>query len=188
MDMHDPYDSVYTTLFGVRRSVRYHQRRRSYFETINTTSVWLQVISGSSAVVAVAASLPGGAMALAGLAATLAALNLVVGTQRKATTHAGLALRFAQLERDMVPHEESESATEADAVAFKQRRVEIEQDEPPKRRAIDLLCHNELVQSTYRHESTYPVGRWKRWIGHIADVDVAEVLKRPEPPPESLPI
>ena len=183
----DPYDSVYTTLFGVRRSVRYHQRRRSFFEAASALSVWLQVISGSSVVVAVAASLPGGAMVLAGLAATLAGLNLAIGTHRKATVHAGLALRFAQLERDMVPHEEREEATEAEAVAFRQRRVEIEQDEPLKMRAIDLLCHNELVQSTYRHEPTYPIGRWQRWVGHIADVDVTDVLKKPEPPPEALP-
>ena len=38
------------------------------------------------------------------------------------------------------------------AVEFRQRRVEIEEREPPKLRVIDLLCHNELGTSTYRYK------------------------------------
>ena len=99
---------------------------------------------------------------------------------RRATTHASLAQQFAQLEREMVPHEHNENVGAAVATGFRQRRLEIEESEPPKLRAIDLLCHNELVTSTYRHEKVYPVGPVRRWVGHVLDVEVADILARPK--------
>ena len=45
--------AFYHQLFGVRRSVRYHQRRQSYFEACHTFIAALQVIFGSSSVAAI---------------------------------------------------------------------------------------------------------------------------------------
>lgn len=171
-----PYDSMYRTLFGARKSIRYHQRRRAFFEVAHTIAVAAQVIAGSSAVVAVVGGSGGSGWSwgagLAALAAVLAALDLAFGVSRRATKHASLAQQFAQLEREIVPHEHDKDVDGEAATAFRRRRLEIEESEPPKLRAIDLLCHNELVISTYRHDKVYPVVWWKRQFGHVWDFEV----------------
>ena len=40
----NPYESMYGTLFGARRSVHYHHRRRAFFESTHTIATALQVI------------------------------------------------------------------------------------------------------------------------------------------------
>lgn len=172
-----PHDSMYRTLFGARKSIRYHQRRRAFFEAAHTIAVSLQVIAGSSAVAAVVGQSWGWGAGLAATAAVLAALDLAFGVSRRATMHASLAQQFAQLEREMVPREHDKGVSAEAATAFRQRRLEIEESEPPKLRAIDLLCHNELVISIYRHDKIYPVVLWKRWVGHVWDVEVDDSLE-----------
>lgn len=176
----NPYESMYGTLFGVRKSVRYHQRRRVFFESAHTIATALQVIAGSSAVAAVVGESSHLGAILAAVAAVLAALDLTIGISRRATVHASLGQQFTQLEREMVPHEHNKSVEATTVTGFRQRRLEIEELEPSKLRVIDLLCHNELVTSTYRHEKIYPIGRVRRWIGHVLDVDVADILEKPK--------
>ena len=177
------YTVMYSTLFGVRKSIRYHQRRRAFFEAAHTVAVTIQVIAGSSAVASVMGDIDHLAIGFAAFAAVLAAVDLSFGLSRRATVHAGLAQQFAQLEREMVPHEPDENVDDATATRFRQRRLEIEESEPPKLRAIDILCHNELVTSTYRHEKIYPVDRWRRWIGHVWDFEVDDILANPQDVP-----
>ena len=183
------YESMFGTLFGVRKSIRYHQRRRAFFEAVHTTAVALQVIAGSSAVTAaMAVAVANGAeprdgvwaAGFAAAAAVLAALDLAFGVSRRATVHVSLAQQFAQLEREMVPHEHDETVGAETAAGFRQRRLEIEESEPPKLRVIDLLCHNELVTSTYRHDKIYPIPWWKRCVGHVLDLEVEESLASPK--------
>ena len=44
-------DKTYKLLFSVRRSVRYHDRRRRFYEVWNTVTVAAATIGGSAAVV-----------------------------------------------------------------------------------------------------------------------------------------
>ena len=44
-----PHEALFGNLFGVRKSVRYHQRRRAFFEAIHTGIAALQLVAGSSA-------------------------------------------------------------------------------------------------------------------------------------------
>ena len=84
----------------------------------------------------------------------------------------------------MVKHENDEQVNTTTAVEFRQRRLEIEEREPPKLRVIDLLCHNELVMSTYHHEKSYPIEWLRRCVGHVFDVEVADILEQPADVPE----
>ena len=175
-----PHESAYRVLFGARKSIRYHQRRRAFFEGMHAIAVALQVVAGSSAVAAVVSKSTALGASLAAAAAVLAALDLTFGVTRRATVHAGLAQQFAQLEREMVPHEFDENIDAATAASFRQRRLEIEESEPPKLRVIDILCHNELAISTYRHDKLYPVGLARRCIGHFLDIEVGDALQNPK--------
>ena len=179
-----PYDAFFGNLFGVRKSVRYHQRRRAFFEWTHTSTAALQVVAGSSAVASWIGEKADLGIGLAAFAALLAALDLVVGTSRRATLHAGLAQQFAQLERDMVPHELDREIDAETETGFRQRRLEIEEGEPPKLRVIDLLCHNELAAGVtmYAHATSYEINRLRRWIGHFVDLEVQDILDKPRKP------
>ena len=175
----------YHQLFGVRRSVRYHQRRRSCFESWHGCIAAVQVVSGSSAIaalVAEGAALGAIGIYLAAVPPLLAAVDLVFGTTRRATLHAGIGRQFSQLEADMVAHEaDRDSVTAATLASFKKRRLAIEADEPPKLRVVDLLSHNDLVRGTYTHGQTYRIGLIRLALGHVLDVNVDKALSSPTP-------
>lgn len=174
----------YRQLFGVRRSVRYHQRRRSYFESWHGCIATVQVISGSSALAVLVAgeALNPIGLSLAAAPPLLAAIDLVFGTTRRATLHATLGRQFSYLESDMVPHEADRESVPSEALAdFKKRRLAIEADEPPKLRVVDLLSHNDLVRATYTHGSIYRVGFFRSALGRVLDVNVDEAAKNPIP-------
>ena len=182
----------YQQLFGVRRSVRYHQRRRSCFEFWHGCIAAVQVVSGSSAVAALLAeraALSAIGIYLAAIPPLLAAVDLAFGTTRRATLHAGLGRQFSQLEADMVPHEAIQAVTPAALADFKKRRLVIEADEPPKLRVVDLLSHNDLVRGTYTHGQLYRIGLVRRALGHVFDVGVDKALSSPSTfePIESVP-
>ena len=180
-----PYRRLQNDLFGIRRSIRYHERRRAFFEATNTWILALQVTVSSSfgAIVLLNSGtytqLGTVVVAIVGL---LAAVNLVVGSQRRASTHTALAQRFAQLEQEITPYENDGAIGDEVPDGFRQKRRAIEEGEPPKLRIVDLLCHNELVISTYQYMHFYKVGFGTRLMGHLIDMEVSEkILKSARP-------
>ena len=144
-------EEFWRLLFGVRRSIRYHERRQRFFENLNTWSLILALIVGSSSVSTVfwsrlAPFLPvwvGGIASFLGVVATVLALTcLVISPVRKANLHAGLARRFKKLEKRVVSASSRMALERAT-----QKRLSIEVKEPPILRILDIKCHNELLQS-----------------------------------------
>ena len=137
-------------LFGVRRSVRYHARRRRFYERIHDWVLFVAVSSGSATVVAfgseLTARLPDWVKMAVPAVVTVAALaDLVVGSMRKASLHSDLGRRFIALERRLVAA--GSSPSEPALVEATQERLAIESDEPPALRVLDTLCHNELLRA-----------------------------------------
>lgn len=133
----------YHLLFGVRRSVRYHNRRRRFFDNLNRWKTALALLSGSAAMVTILAKMdPALPLAASAFVTVVSTLDLVLGTTTKARLHADLARRFLDLERKMTllqePSVEDLRTSTAD-------RLLIEADEPPIMRVVDILCHNELL-------------------------------------------
>jgi hypothetical protein len=88
-------DPRHDLLFDVRRSVRYHTRRRMFFDRWNLATNALSVIFGSATIYGVLSA--GGkelALASAALVTVMSSLNLVIGTTRMARLHEDLARRF----------------------------------------------------------------------------------------------
>ena len=131
-------------LFGVRRSVRYHMRRCRFFDLFHSTTSVVGVIAGSSAIFAVLSEHPKLTVAAGAIIAVASAIDLVVGTGAMARLHNDLAKKFIQLEKDIVLAGEP---TEEIVRRFTGRRLEIEAEEPPVLRALDRLCHNELLRA-----------------------------------------
>jgi hypothetical protein len=157
-------------LFGVRRSVRYHTRRRMFFDRFDLITSALSVIFGSATVFTVLSIYQKIAIAVAASVTVLSSLDIVVGAPKAAGLHEGLARRFVALERSMILLDEAD-VKEKDLRRFTAERLEIEQDEPPKLRVLDCECHNELVIAMgYPKDHLAKIRFYQRWFAQFLDV------------------
>lgn len=163
-------------LFGVRRSVRYHLRRRRFYERFRDAALFVAAASGSAAVAAfgseLTARLADSVEAAVPAAVTVMALAyLVAGSLRKARLHTDLGRRFIALERRLVAA--GSSPSDAALVEATQERLAIESDEPPVLRVLrvlDTLCHNELLRAMgYPRSEFVPVSAPQRLLANWAD-------------------
>ena len=137
-------DRTYKLLFAVRRSVRYHDRRRRFYEIWNTITVAGATIGGSSAVAAIMADSTAVSAAFSAAVAVLGAIDLAVGTARCADRHGDLARQFISLER-MFAH--GRDLDDDEYPELVRRRLEIEASEPTTLRLLDAMCHYEILRS-----------------------------------------
>lgn len=160
----------HSLLFAVRRSIRYHVRRRRFFDLVHSAANAIGIIFGSAAIVSILSEFRSGyAVGAAAIVTVTSAFDLVIGTQGMARLHDDLAKRFITLERDMV----IEGAPTEEAVRrFTARRLEIEADEPPVLRTLDRLCHNELLRAMgYPDTMTVSIPLYHRLLAHVVSVE-----------------
>lgn len=176
MNLKDLDDAQYGLLFDVRRSVRYHDRRRGFFDRLHRVTNVLTILMAGSVLydLGKAGETAWWLVALSALAAVLAALDMVVGYSAWATRHHDLKNRFCALEIDMLSGDVAPATWQGYAV----RRLKIERDEPPVYRALDLLCRDELLIAEGVTRERAPkefstLSGWQRWtsqVWHWADV------------------
>ncbi|ABE50971.1 hypothetical protein [Methylobacillus flagellatus] len=130
-------------LFDVRRSIRYHDKRRSFFLRLHQFTSVLTIMMAGSVVFDFAK--PGEVswwLKVISLGtALLVIFDLAFRFSEKEKIHLDLKGRWIDLESKMLSKLDDESAWNE----FCLDRLKIEQDEPPIYRALDLLCHNELT-------------------------------------------
>lgn len=160
-------DRTYDLLFGIRRSVRYHNHRRQFFERWNSLTATVAAVFGSSAALAWLTGAPEGwgwvPAVAAAIVGALGAVDLAVGTARRAYTHGDLARCFIHLEQ-MFSH-----GGNLDDQTFKvvtQKRLEIEASEPPILRLLDVLCHFELLRALGEAIEHPKIPRRRRILAH----------------------
>ena len=152
-------ERTYDLLFAVRRSVRYHDRRRRFYEIWNTITVAGAAIGGSSVVATVIADSTVVSWLTAALVAILGALDLAVGTARCAGRHRDLARQFIFLEREFAHGRDLDDDEYPELV---RRRLEIEASEPPVLRLLDAMCHYEIMRSLGDDARRHPRVPWWR--------------------------
>lgn len=121
--------------FRVEKSLRYHQRRRGFFDAIHNFIMFGVLLSGSAAFGGIFPAVAGA------VAAILGALDLVFQFSHKARDHQSLYQRFSALNIEL------QAIKAVDIVALEQverRRLEIEADEPPIYWALDADCDSEV--------------------------------------------
>ncbi len=158
-------DKTYKLLFSVRRSVRYHDRRRRFYEVWNTVTVAAATIGGSAAVVgflyeAAPDWLPA---AISAFIAVVGAIDLSVGTARRADHHGSLARQFIAVEREFA-HGRSLDDDEHERLVGE--RLRIEATEPTVLRLLDVLCHYELLRSLGDADKHPSVPWHRRLLAH----------------------
>ena len=156
-------------LFSIRRSIRYHNRRRMFFDRLNIVSNALSVIFGSTTFFALlpAIELQCLAIGAAAMVTIISTINMVVGSVRAARLHSDLARRFIELEKKLVADGAPNKKLLSDIT---QERLDIEADEPPALIVLDAICHNELMRSMgYKEERMLRIGPFQRLLAQIVD-------------------
>lgn len=132
-------------LFSIRRSVRYHIRRRRFFDNMNRFMTAAIFVLSAGAVVSILSKINEMTVLVAAAAVTvLSIINLVSEIPRSAWTHADLARSFAEIEKQIILKGD---LTEEDLKLLTAQRLELEKDEPPIMRMEDIKSHNELVKA-----------------------------------------
>jgi hypothetical protein len=162
-------------LFGVRRSIRYHNRRRRFFDGLDKVVKVLAVIGGSAAWAATIAHYHTATVWFAAIVAIGSAISLVFAPSQAARLHEGLAKRFAKLEYDM---RRAKNPTSDQMNEFVAERLLIESDEPPPLRVLDIICHNELCEAM-GHERChfYKVGWFQSLLAPFIDFRASKIKK-----------
>jgi len=159
-------DAWYELQFGVRRSIRYHQRRRSFFETLDQSANLIAVVFGSATILGVLQeNAKHWAIAAGILVTAVSAINLVVGSSRKAWAHADFGRRFTELECKLLADPSEDLLHE-----ITERRLTIEAEEPPILRVLDMLCHNEELRSEGRPQLQARITWPQRLFAQFFDV------------------
>lgn len=155
-------------LFDVRRSIRYHNRRRVFFDRLDQLTNMLSVVFGSTAVYGVLEQqYKIVALGAAGLVTALSAINLVVGSSQRARAHADFARQFIDLEKHMVLSPPDERIL----LDTRSARLSIEADEPPVLHVLNVICHNEQMRAMgYPSNTLAKVGFWQRAFAQLFDV------------------
>lgn len=127
-------------LFDIRRSMRYHERRRAFFERMHqVTGVLTILLAGGVLFDLAGTGDPALWLKLIGVvAAVFAAADIIVGYAAMANKHALLRLKLCGLEVAA-----SDPQKPVNECVNERRR--IEQGEFTVYRALDLLCHNETL-------------------------------------------
>lgn len=168
----------YSLLFDVRRSVRYHTRRRRFYDRLDQLTNMLGLIFGSTAVYGVMtenSALKPLAIAAAGVVTIFSAINLVVGSARQAREHADFARQYIELEKQMntVPDEQL-------LKEIRHARLAIEAEEPPVMRVLDCICYNELCQA-FGHEQRADIHWFQRLFAQIVDIRPDKITLKNSP-------
>ena len=162
-------DDFHDLLFGVRRSIRYHTRRRSFYDRFNSSVNAVSVIMGSATVYGVLkVQAQDVAIIAAAIVTVLSAINLVVGSSRQARLHHDLCRRFIALEKKISTSSVKDAEVLSELIA---ERLDIESEEPPVLHVLNSICHNELARAMgYGPEHFAKIKFYQRWFSPIIDI------------------
>lgn len=155
-------------LFGIRRSIRYHSRRCRFFDNVNIWCKFLSALGGTATIAAVLSKFgPEWIISFAVIVTFFSILDLVIGSAQKARLHDDFKRQFIELERDTILKEE---ISRQDMLSLTARRLEIEAQEPPPLRVLDVICHNELCRAMNRESGQVKVKWYQRLFCQIIDI------------------
>ena len=156
--------------------MRYHNYRRQFFDTLGLWTDFLTIISGGGVVVSVKVQESFLAIFFGSLAGVLAALDLVLGFSTKAREHFDLSRRFTRLEQEMT--DVGDNPTDENYKKLNKLRLEIEADEPPVKRILDVWCHNELVRALGLEKEAYQLSWLQVSLKQFVSIGLNKELKK----------
>ena len=166
----DILDSKNNLLFGVRKSIRYHNRRRNFFDSYSQIVSAFSVILGSSTIFSIIKGFPSAALYLSAALTILSVFNLVIGSARQARIYNDLEKRFISLEKKIITTSKS-TLNEEKISELISERLDIEADEPPVKYVLSAICHNDLARSMgYKNNELAKIYFYQRWFAQFIDI------------------
>lgn len=156
--------------FDIGRSIRYHQRRRAFFERLDQLGNLLSLVFGSAAIYGLLGSQDGAGKGIALVAAAavtvFSSINLVFGSARRAWSHADFARQYIAMEKAMLS-----PPSEALVAELTAQRLSIEAEEPPILVVLDCVCHNDQMRAQgYDKEDLVHISRLQRLFAQLIDI------------------
>jgi len=180
----DLADRWHNTLFSVRRSIRYHQRRRAFYDRLDKTSNMLSLIFGSVAIFGVLQENAKTVALVASATVTVvSSINLVIGSAQRGRDHTDLMRKYVELEKRMLGEKSEERFLEV-ATA----RLNIEAEEPPVMHVLNAICHNEMMRAMgFAKEDLPKIGPVQAFLSQFFDFCESDIQnpKRKTTTPES---
>jgi hypothetical protein len=171
-------DSLHALSFAVKRSVRYHAKRSSFFYKLNQLNSLATIVLAS----AVMSSMMEGvkvydvslSMMTGFVAFVLASIVIVFDATGQAQKHHDLSRRFIELEKAML----KANPNQDDYAAWTKERLSIEAEDPHTLKVLDVICHNELVRAgEYGDDQMAHIGILQGWFAPFMDFR-ADTLKK----------
>jgi hypothetical protein len=125
--------------FSVARALRYHAKRRAFFERCNQLTRALSAIFGAGTVAAVVKGIPWITGTMGAMVGIATALDLVFDFSRRAMIFDDLYRRFADLSVEIVSAEPSHEAVRRITI----KKLLIEKEEPTLLSILNVVCSNE---------------------------------------------
>ena len=151
MDNSDLCNKIDRLNFDIELSMRYHQRRRAFYDGNYHVIVFLIIISGSAA-------FSGLSNYFAALAAFFGALDFAWKPSHHSRDHKEFFRRFSNLAIDL----RTGSDSEENYAKWKKERIALEADEPPVYTALANDCFNEVNRSRDSSAKLIEIGWWCR--------------------------
>ena len=165
-------------LFDVRRSVRYHTKRRQFLDQFGKLIKTITTIGGLGTVTTLLASAgEGWTLAYGIVTGVFSIVDLVIGTDQASKLHADLAVEFITLERQMVLA--GKKVSEKQLAEFLDQRLGIEAKEPPILHVLNVICHNELATAMGypKSEHSKPLTWMQKLLAPICDISPDSLKK-----------
>ena len=106
--------------------------------------------------------------------AVLTILQIACRFSAKISVHSSLERAFSRLEQELVENEDDETV-----LRVNEKRLLLDADEPPVKRYVDIMCHNELVRALgYADEHRWNLKWWQRVIAPFSDFGFDEFRKQ----------
>ena len=147
--------------FGIKKSIRYHSKRRAFFERWDNIANWLVAVAGASAfasVVGDSASLL--SKILTFLMTAIALADVIVSFGARARLHQDLYRRFSELAIEIT---HMSNPTPHDIATLRAKRLSLEAEEPHIIDAIERWCWSEEAESRGADSADLqPLTKWQR--------------------------
>ena len=161
-------------LFSVRRSIRYHSKRQAFYESVEQWTTFVLLLLGSGVVALALEGLQAWNLAVGFGVALLSGLKLVYAFGSKAHRHARFVGDFTTLEKRLRGDSSGETVA-----AVTRERLDLEASEPPIKRVLDVICHNELCRAMdYSDEERVRVTRLQRLTANLFNYDDLPLLAK----------
>lgn len=161
-------DSLHEITCHIRRSIRYHRARERFFYSWFHLLSFASLLAGLSVVISLLANAPEWVTLMSGVAvAAIQMAERVFLLTAKARLHNGLARDFLWLERQIVVRGD---VTEAELRSLREEVLSIEAWDPPVKRYLDLICHNQVARSI-GSDDIEPLTFWQRWFAQYLNGD-----------------